>query len=32
MNKKTDVQVMLREAAILTIITLVAGLLLGFVY
>lgn len=32
MNKKTDVQVMLREAAVLTIITLVAGLLLGFVY
>lgn len=31
-NKKTDIQVMLKEAAILTMITLIAGLLLGFVY
>lgn len=32
MNKKSDVSVMLKEAAILFAITLVSGLLLGFIY
>lgn len=32
MNNRSDVKVMLKEAAVLTVITLIAGILLGFVY
>lgn len=32
MEKKADIKIMLKEAAILTAITLIAGLILGFVY